>query len=80
MLGYRLWQRRFSADPAIIGKPITLSGRHFTVVGVAPAAFHGLDIPLNPEFWVPLGNLEQLVPKIPKRDARAFTGLPSSDG
>ena len=75
VLGYRLWQRRFGADPAILGRPIMLSGRPFTVVGVAPPAFHGLDIPLDPEFWVPLGNLDQLVPNPPKRDARAIHWL-----
>ena len=75
VLGYRLWQRRFGADPAILGRPIMLSGRPFTVVGVAPPAFHGLDIPLDPEFWVPLGNLDQLVPNTPKRDARAIHWL-----
>jgi predicted permease len=75
VLGYRLWRRRFGADPAILGRPILLSGRPFTVVGVAPPAFHGLDIPLDPEFWVPLGNLDQLVPNPPKRDERAMNWL-----
>jgi predicted permease len=75
VLGYRLWQRRFGADPAILGRPIMLSGRPFTVVGVAPPAFHGLDTPLDPEFWVPLGNLDQLVPNAPKSDVRAIHWL-----
>src|SRR5271170_5567152 len=48
VLGYGLWQRRFAADPAIIGKIITLSGRPFTVVGVAPPAFRGVDLLLAP--------------------------------
>ena len=70
VLGYRLWQRRFAADPAILGKSITLSGRPFTVVGVAPPPFHGLDLVLDPQFWVPLGNVEQLAPSIPSRTSR----------
>ncbi len=36
VLGYRLWQHRFAADPDITGKAITLSGHPFTVIGVAP--------------------------------------------
>ncbi len=72
VLGHNLWQRRFASDPAILGKTISLSGRPYTVVGVAPAGFHGLDSILNPEFWVPLGNAESLVPNLPKRDARDY--------
>ena len=70
VLGHRLWQRRFAGDTAILGKSITLSGRPFTVVGVAPPGFHGIDQVLDPEFWVPLGNVEELAPSIPKRDSR----------
>ena len=62
VLGHRLWQRHFASDPNIIGKPITLSGHPYTVVGVAPLGFHGLDLILDPEFWVPLGNVAQLAP------------------
>jgi predicted permease len=70
VLGHRLWQRRFASDPAVIGKPVNLSGHMYTVVGVAPPAFHGLDLILDPEFWVPLGNAESLAPNVPSRDAR----------
>jgi len=63
VLGYRLWQRRFAADPAIAGKTIALSGRPFTVIGVASPNFRGLDQVLDCEFWVPLGVLDQLSPK-----------------
>src|SRR3984885_1666739 len=70
VLAHRLWQRHFASDPNVIGKPITLSGHPYTVVGVAPPGFRGLDIVLDPEFWVPLGNVEQLAPSVPRRDAR----------
>jgi predicted permease len=59
VLSHRLWQRRFAADRAIVGKAVTLSGRTFTVVGVAPPSFRGLDI-LGSDLWVPLGNHEHL--------------------
>jgi predicted permease len=72
VLGHNLWQRRFASDPAILGKTVSLSGRLYTVVGVAPVGFHGLDSILNPEFWVPLGNAESLVPNLPKREAREY--------
>src|ERR1700733_6115336 len=72
VLSHRLWQRRFASDPFILGKSISLSGHTYTVVGVAPPGFRGLDLILDPEFWVPLGNVEQLAPSVPSRTARDF--------
>ncbi len=37
-----LWRRRFDADPAVIGRLITLNGGAFTVIGVMPASFEPL--------------------------------------
>ncbi len=39
ILSYGFWQSRFGGDPAIIGKPIQLGTRSYTVVGVLPAGF-----------------------------------------
>lgn len=36
LLTWRLWQRRFGADPDIVGKTATLDGKPYTVVGVLP--------------------------------------------
>jgi predicted permease len=36
----RLWRSRYSADPSIIGRPLTLNGTPYTVVGVMPPKFH----------------------------------------
>jgi putative ABC transport system permease protein len=54
VLGYGLWQRRFNADPNIVGKQIKFDGESTTVIGVMPQGFR---FPLdtdNPEFWIPL--------------------------
>jgi len=39
LLTYGLWQRRFGGSREIIGKPITLDSRPYTVVGVLPPGF-----------------------------------------
>ena len=52
IVSHRLWQRRFGADPGLVGKPLTLNGHSYTVVGVMPAGF----LFPNPrtELWVPV--------------------------
>jgi predicted permease len=39
LITYSLWQRRFNADPGIVGRPITLNGASTIVAGVLPASF-----------------------------------------
>src|SRR5258708_18788908 len=39
LFSHGLWTRRFAADPAIVGTPLTLNDEPFTVVGVLPASF-----------------------------------------
>jgi len=70
VLSHRLWQRRFASDPLIAGKTVTLSGHPYTVVGVAPAGFRGIDLILDSEFWVPLGHVTDLVTNLQDRDSR----------
>ncbi len=70
-----LWRSRFNADPAIIGKPILLSGHTFTLVGIAPGVFRSVDQILDTRFWVPLGVAGQLVANMPLRDSREFHWL-----
>ncbi|MBA3805042.1 MAG: ABC transporter permease [Acidobacteria bacterium] len=51
VLSHGLWQRRFGANPNVIGSKLTLSGRNVTVIGVMPAGF---DYPANAQLWMPL--------------------------
>lgn len=52
ILSHSLWSRRFGADPAVIGRTITVTGRQRIIVGVLPSRFVW---PLKPEveLWVP---------------------------
>jgi len=42
ILGYSYWQRRFGADPSVVGRGMTLNGEAYTIIGVLPADFHKL--------------------------------------
>ena len=70
VLGNRVWKSRFNSDPNILGKSLTLSGHPYTVVGVAPPLFRGIDLFLDTQFWVPIGNIDQLLPNTSHFDSR----------
>src|SRR4051812_8083015 len=53
VLSHSLWQRRFHADPQIVGKTVHLSNTLFTIVGVAPKAFKGV-VGVSNDYWVPM--------------------------
>jgi predicted permease len=55
VLGYDLWQNRFSGDPAIVGKTLEINRHTFTIAGVAPQGFQGCKSGLRAEIWLPLG-------------------------
>ena len=48
------WKNEFAGDPAVVGRTIRLNGRDFTVIGVAPDSFPGMQIFANPDFYMPL--------------------------
>jgi putative ABC transport system permease protein len=53
ILSHALWRRRFDADPAIVGRSITLDDAQYLVVGVMPRAFENVLAP-STELWAPL--------------------------
>ena len=67
-----LWRRRFGADSQIVGRPVTLNGQPFTVVGVTPAGFTGVTD--EAQLWIPFA---QYAPQPGMRDrgSRGFTVL-----
>jgi predicted permease len=54
MLAYQCWQKRFGADPQIIGRSVLIGGRNYTVIGVTPPEFRGTELTGNPELWFPM--------------------------
>ena len=39
LISYGTWQKRFAADPNVVGRNITLDDRAYTVIGVLPESF-----------------------------------------
>jgi predicted permease len=64
VLSYSVWQSRFGADAAIVGKTVGLNRLPYTVLGVAPPDFHGTELFYWPEVWVPM----MMEPRIEGRD------------
>src|SRR5712671_1398007 len=44
VVGHGVWKSRFNSDPNILGKSIALSSHPYTVIGVAPHYFRGIDL------------------------------------
>ena len=59
LLGERLWRRRFAADPHVVGQPVTLDGKPYTVIGVMPAHVGVGVIPrLYNDAFLPIGQYD----------------------
>ncbi len=53
VVGYGFWQRRYGADPDLVGRTIFINRHPFTVIGVAPEGFNGLELGLDFDIYVP---------------------------
>jgi predicted permease len=54
VISYAFWSRQFGRDPSALSADVRLSGERFTVVGVMPPEFFGVDRGSVPDLWVPL--------------------------
>jgi predicted permease len=57
VLSHKYWQKRFGGNTAVIGGTVHVNQHLFTIIGVAPESFHGAYYFLEPDFYVPLGEL-----------------------
>jgi len=51
VLGYGLWQTRFAGSRDVVGQPLRINSRPYTIIGVLPRE---ADFPGRAQFWVPL--------------------------
>jgi predicted permease len=54
VLGPDFWKHEFASDPSVLGRRVRLNGTEFTVIGVAPDTFPGMQVFYHPDFYVPL--------------------------
>lgn len=54
ILSHGLWQRRFGADPQVIGRTVTINERPFTIIGIAPREFTGTSRATVPDLYLPI--------------------------
>ncbi|HEX3729407.1 MAG TPA: ABC transporter permease, partial [Opitutaceae bacterium] len=64
VISHSYWIRQFNRDPAVIGRTLTINSVLHTIVGVAPANFHGImpNEAAAPDFWIPFTDLPNLRP------------------
>jgi predicted permease len=78
VISYRFWRRTLAANRQAIGATIGLNNHPFTIIGVAPKSFHGLDALVNTDFWTPLMMYRQIFPMadwVEHRRALLFTPI-----
>jgi predicted permease len=56
VLSDSLWRSAFNADPGVVGTTVRLYNDPFTVIGVAPARFHGTERFEWPDYYIPIVN------------------------
>jgi predicted permease len=60
VLSYSYWTRRFSRNPSIVGQPLFIKGNAFTIAGVGPEGFFGVEPGQSTDFWIPLQSQRDL--------------------
>lgn len=77
IVSHRVWQQQLAADPSILGRQVYVVGMPFTVIGVAPPGFLGIETFVQSDFYVPLMMWPRLTPnpKVPVLEARDVRAL-----
>ncbi len=60
VLSNDLWRNAFDADRGMVGATVEMNKHPFTVIGVAPARFHGTERFVWPDYWIPMVNERQV--------------------
>jgi predicted permease len=61
VISHTLWQRDFAGSPDIIGREAVINGHVFTIIGVTPEDFHGVEQYVQPEIYFPRMMIQQVL-------------------
>ncbi len=70
VLSFDYWRTRFGADPAVVGRQVTINNQKLTIVGVSQAGFDGVDIGYVPNIRVPVTMKAEMTPNWDDMDNR----------
>jgi predicted permease len=60
VLSYSYWSNHFQGDSGVIGRTVEINRHTFTIVGVAPPQFRGIELFFWPDMWTPLVDQAQI--------------------
>jgi putative ABC transport system permease protein len=62
VLSHTVWKNRFGGSDDVVGRRISVNGTPFTIIGVGPDGFHGVNSLFGPDGWVPTMMYGQVLP------------------
>ena len=75
VISHALWRRLYAGDAGMSGKTIQLNGRPYSIVGVAPEGFAGVNQLAGADVFLPLSTypvIHPLAAQVPSRRAQLF--------
>ena len=54
VISHSTWTTRYAGDPSVVGRGVSVNGLPFTIIGVTPPAWHGLENLIDAQFYYPL--------------------------
>ncbi len=80
VMSYGTWQARYGRRENVVGQTIRVNGMSFTVIGIGPRGFIGVNAIFGPDLWIPVAMAEVLFPTelqnaLTDRTKAIFTGV-----
>ncbi len=63
VLSYSFWKQRFGGDASVIGRTVFIEKVPFTIVGVTPAEFFGVEVGRAPSVVIPMATQRRIEPE-----------------